>query len=145
MRVTVRARVGGIGRDARSTVVQAVGDAGRGCASEVPEDLAAAPACSSCGPSCGCGPCRLRHAGDHDHDHDHDRELVLVVAWSLHELPPVTTTTGAAAEHAASQPEPASAASVDAAFMALLNFKPPAPAAVNTSDDLLTLLLGPPG
>lgn len=82
---------------------------------------------------------------DHDHDHDRDRELVLVVAWSLHELPPVTTTKGAAADHAAPQPEPASAASVDAAFMALLNFKPPAPAAVNTSDDLLALLLGPPG
>ena len=143
---TVRARVRGIVREGGRTVVQAIDDAGREYAVEVPGDIAAAaPACSSCGPSCGCGPCRLRHAGDHDHDHDHDRELVLVVAWSLHELPPVTTTTGAAAEHAASQPEPASAASVDAAFMALLNFKPPAPAAVNTFDDLLALLLGPPG
>ena len=142
---TVRARVRGIVREGGRTVVQAIDDAGREYAVEVPEDIAPAPACSSCGPSCGCGPCRLRHAGDHDHDHDHDRELVLVVAWSLHELPPVTTTKGAAPDHAAPQPEPASAASVDAAFMALLNFKPPAPAAVNTSDDLLALLLGPPG
>ena len=142
---TVRARVRGIVREGGRTVVQAVDDAGREYAVEVPEDIAAAPACSSCGPSCACGPCRLRHASDHDHDHEHDRELVLVVAWSLHEMPPLATSKDAAADSAAPLAEPASAASVDAAFMALLNFKPPAPAAVNTSDDLLALLLGPPG
>ncbi len=32
-------------------------------------------ACSSCGPTCGCAPCRLRHhPHDHDHDHGHDEE-----------------------------------------------------------------------
>ena len=30
-----------------------------------------ATACSACGPSCGCAPCRLRHH-PHPHPHDHD-------------------------------------------------------------------------
>ena len=35
----------------------------------------AATACSTCGPSCGCAPCRLRHhPHTHAHDHNHNEE-----------------------------------------------------------------------
>ena len=35
----------------------------------------AATACSTCGPSCGCAPCRLRHhPNDHHDHHDHHEE-----------------------------------------------------------------------
>ena len=33
----------------------------------------AATACSTCGPSCGCAPCRLRHH-PHPHDYNHNEE-----------------------------------------------------------------------
>ena len=34
----------------------------------------AATACSTCGPSCGCAPCRLRHHPTDHHDHNPDEE-----------------------------------------------------------------------
>ncbi len=133
---TVRARVRGVVRDAGHTILKAVDDAGREYAVEVPADLEVPPPCSTCGPACGCAPCRLRHAGEHAHDHSELREdLVLILAWSLHALPTVDErehehdndeATGAAAPTTASVREPASASSspspanVDAAFMALM-------------------------
>ncbi len=163
---TVRARVRGIVRDAGRTVVQAVDDAGREYAVEVPEDIAATPSCSTCGPTCGCAPCRLRHGDgarehDHDHDHDHDEALVLVLAWSLHTLPGVAPspppTTRAVLVSSAPTPEPAAAAArplepaeVDAAFMALMEClaappstaEPSAPRATSSATDPLDELLG---
>ena len=132
---TVRARVRGVVREGGRTVLQAVDDAGREYAIEVPDDVAAAPACSTCGPTCGCAPCRLRHgdtARDHGgHDHHHDEALMLVLAWSLHTLPAVAPSQAPAPIAAAAKParvpettsapaRPLDPAEVDAAFMTLM-------------------------
>lgn len=139
---TVRARVRGLVREGSRTVIDAVDDAGRAYSIEVPADLELPPGCSTCGPSCGCAPCRLRHTGEHTHDHGELREdLILIVAWSLHALPAVDAheyddapSTAVARPTPAGSPPP-TPAEIDGAFMALMGClkAAPPPAATATS------------